>query len=445
MKSICLIFEVNRPFMNRRYRFFDIGTDHYYYDDYSNETTVQHYAAQSYLPAGQLLLKLIERTKGRVKVSFALSGPALKLFELYSPEVIHLFQELSKTGSVEFLAQPWPHSLTSVDNRDLFDEQVKKHQELISSLFGLKPSVFMNSELIYSDDIGLQLADLGFRGVVTEGARHILGWKSPNFLYCNVLNPRLKVFMRNTKLSDDLTFRFSNSDWSEYPLTAEKYNGWLRRLTAREEVINIVVPFETIGVLQPKETGIFNFVERFAGLVSADKDSRMALPSDLIGELQPVSAVSVPNPVSWEGEERDLAHWMGNELQREAFRKLYELTHRMARCNDGELISDWEYLQATDHFSLMSTKSKSDGKTSVLNNPFGSPYEAFINYMNILSDLRGRLDQVVPENIVEKEIAYLEKIIREKDEKIEKYKLQISLLQSDGKRTKKNKKLTSFD
>jgi len=445
MKSICLLFEVNQAFMHRRYRFFDIGTDHYYYDDYSNETNIRQSASKCYMPAGQLFLKLIEKSKGKINISFALSGPSLRLFEIYAPEVIGIFRDLAQTGSVEFVAQPWPHSLASIENTSLFEEQVKQHHDHIYRLFGQKPVVFMNSELIYSDEIGAVMADSGFKGVITEGARHILGWKSPNFLYCNVINPRLKVFMRNFKLSDDLTFRFSNPNWSEYPLTAEKYLSWLKKLTAREEVINVVIPYETLGILQSHESGIFSFFEKFCNLVASEKDFILSAPSRVINEIQPVSAVSVPAPVSWEGEERDLSHWMGNELQREAFRKLYELTYRISRCDDPDLKNDWDYLQSDKHFALMTTKRTDGLSTDPRINPFGSPYEAFINYMNILSDLKNRLNLILPENIIEKEIACLEKVIREKDEKIEKLKSQLSRLQSEVKPSKKMKKSGTFD
>jgi len=434
MKSVCLFFQVHQPFRHRRYRFFDIGNDHYYYDDYSNETIMRKVAEKSYLPTNKLLLKLADKLEGKFKVSFSITGLALEQFDLYAPEVTDSFKDLSKTGCVEFLSETYSHSLSSLKDKDIFKKQVKLHDEQISGLFGHKPRVFRNTEMIYSDEIGAQIAEMGYQGMLTEGAKHILGWKSPNFMYVNAINPRLKVLMRNFKLSDDISFRFSNKDWSEFPLTAEKFVGWLESLDKKEEVVNIFLSYESFGERQPKESGIFEFFENLAEKIIESPGLKFATPSEVIDELQPVSAVSVPHAISWADEERDLTAWLGNSMQKEAFDKLYDLRNRMEKCSSEELKKDWNYLQVSDHFYYMSTKYYSHGARSGQFNPFDTPYEAFINYMNVLSDFKIRLNSLVPENEIENEISALHKIIDEKDKKIKKIEADLQRLRKGKKR-----------
>ncbi|MCG6187427.1 glycoside hydrolase family 57 protein [Maribellus maritimus] len=434
MKSVCLFFQVHQPFRHRRYRFFDIGNDHYYYDDYSNETIMRKVAEKSYLPTNKLLLNLADKLEGKFKVSFSITGLALEQFDLYAPEVIDSFKDLSKTGCIEFLSETYSHSLSSLKDKHIFKKQVKLHDEHIFALFGHRPRVFRNTEMIYSDEIGAQIAEMGYQGILTEGAKHILGWKSPNFMYVNAINPRLKVLMRNFKLSDDISFRFSNKDWSEFPLTAEKFVGWLESLDAKEEVINIFLSYESFGERQPKESGIFDFFENLAKKIVESPELKFATPSEVIEELQPVSAVNVPHAISWADEERDLTAWLGNNMQKEAFDKLYELRKRVEKCKNEEIIKDWNYLQVSDHFYYMSTKYYSHGAKSNQFNPFDTPYEAFINYMNVLSDFKIRLNSVVPESEVENEIASLHKIIDEKEKKIKKMEADIQRLRKGRKR-----------
>src|SRR5664279_456681 len=261
MKTICFYFQVHQPFRLKRYRFFDIGNDPYYYDDYTNESILRKIADRCYLPANKVILNLIKEYGTRFKVSYSISGSALDQFELYAPEVIESFQKLAKTGCVEFLGETYSHSLVSLSNPAEFESQVKLHSEKIQKLFGQTPKVFRNTELIYSDEIGAEVAKMGFKAMVTEGAKHVLGWKSPNYLYCNALNPRLKILLRNFKLSDDIAFRFSNKSWSEYPLTAEKYVNWLNQLDSKEDTVNIFMDYETFGEHQAKESGIFEFLK----------------------------------------------------------------------------------------------------------------------------------------------------------------------------------------
>lgn len=434
MKSICLFFQIHQPFRHRRYRFFDIGNDHYYYDDYSNETIMRNIADTSYLPTNKLLLKLADKLEGKFKVAFSITGIALEQFELYAPEVIESFQKLVKTGCVEFLSETYSHSLASLNDKAIFAEQVKIHDERIFGMFGQKPRVFRNTEMIYSDEIGEQVANMGYSAILTEGAKHVLGWKSPNFMYANAINPRLKVLMRNFKLSDDIAFRFSNSNWSEYPLTADKYVDWLEKLDGKEEVVNLFLSYDALGKMQTKESGVFDFLEALSEKIVKSKTLKFATPSEVVEELQPVSAVSVPHPISWADEERDLTAWLGNGMQKEAFAKLYNLTQQMAKANNVELIKDWNYLQTSDHFYYMSTKHASDGEVHKYLSPFGSPYEAFINYMNVLSDFKIRLNAHVPENEVENEIASLHKLLEEKEEKIKKMEGELLRLQKAKKK-----------
>lgn len=433
MKSICLYFQVHQPFRHRRYRFFDIGNDHYYYDDYSNETILRKAADRSYIPGNKLLLKLIDQLEGKFKVSFSITGTALEQLELYAPEVLDSFRDLVQTGCVEFLSETYSHSLSSLKDANAFKDQVKQHDELIFALFGQKPRVFRNTEMIYSNEIGELVSKMGYSAMLTEGAKQVLGWKSPNFVYVNALNPRLKVLMRNYKLSEDLAFRFSNGNWSEYPLTAEKYIQWLHRLDKNEKLINLFLSYNAIGERQKEESGIFRFLEAFARQVAENEELHFTTPSEVVDKLQPISVVNVPESISWADEERDLTAWLGNGMQKEAFNKLYELSSRMKRCEDEILLKDWNYLQVSDHFYYMSTKHSVDGTSNRLENPFDSPYEAFINYMNVLSDFKIRLNALVSENETESEIAILQRIIQEKDERLKKLEADLRRLQKPKK------------
>jgi alpha-amylase len=440
-KNICLFFQVHQPFRHRRYRFFDIGNDHYYYDDYSNETIMRRIAENSYLETNKLLLELANKLEGKFKVSFSITGTAMEQFELYAPEVIDSFSKLAETGCVEFLSETYSHSLASLSDINIFSEQVILHQKRIEELFGQKPGVFRNTEMIYSDEIGNQVAKLGFTGMLTEGAKHILGWKSPNFVYVNAANPRLKVLMRNFKLSDDISFRFSNKNWSEYPLTADKFISWIEKLGEKEEVINLFLSYESFGERQKKESGIFDFLKYFASKVVKSNTLRFSTPLEVFQQVQPVSVVSVPHPISWADEERDLTAWLGNKMQKEAFEKLYSLNSKIVHCNDPELIKDWNYLQVSDHFYYMSTKFFSNGEIHSYFNPFKSPYEAFINYMNVLSDFTIRLNAAVPQDEKGQEIAALKRIIDEKEKKLQKLESDLRRLQkSKRKKTSKSRK-----
>jgi alpha-amylase len=393
MRSICLYFQVHQPFRLRTYRFFNIGQDHHYYDDYQNRHIIKRIAEKSYLPANNMMLDLIKEYGTAFKVSYSISGTALDQLQAHVPEVIRSFRQLADTGQVEFLAETYAHSLASLGNRDEFVRQVELHASKVEELFGKRPVTFRNTELIYSDRIGEMVADMGFHTMLTEGAKHVLGWKSPNYMYCNNINPKLKVLLRNFRLSDDLTFRFSNQEWSEWPLTTDKFVKWLNNIEKNEEVVNLFLDYETIGEHQWKETGIFDFFRHLPTAVFAKSNFTFNTPDQLYHELQPVSAISVPHPISWADEERDLTAWLGNELQDEAFGKLYAYESKVKNCTDPQILQNWLYLQTSNHFYYMCTKWFSAGEVHKYFNPYGSPYEAFINYMNVLSDFMIRVDE----------------------------------------------------
>lgn len=427
MRNICFYFQVHQPFRFRRYRFFDIGQDHYYYNDYTNESVLEKVKTQCYLPANNLLLQLLKKYKDQFKIAFSISGVALDQFRLYAPDVLNSFRELVATGNVELLAETYSHSLVSLTNEAEFQKQVRHHVDTLIELFDYKPKVFRNTELIYSDDIGRMVKSMGFEGMICEGAKHILGWKSPNFMYCNAINPKLKVLLKNFVLSDDIAFRFGNKNWCEWPLTSKKYVHWMTQLDKKEEIINLFMNYETFGQHQGKETGIFEFISDLPARVIKSKSLKFVTPSEAIKELQPVSAIHVPTPISWADEERDLTPWLGNEMQNEAFKKLYALLPKINQCKDEKLQKDWRYLQVSDHFYYMSTKFFSGGEAHAYFNPYETPYEAFINYMNVLSDFSLRLNASVPESNLEQELANLTRIIEKKDQKIKRLEKQLKL------------------
>jgi alpha-amylase len=435
MRRLSFYFQIHQPFRLRRYRFFDIGNDHYYYDDYLNESIMRKVAEKSYLRANEVMLRLLDRYED-FKVAFSVTGIALEQFELYAPEVLESFRRLAAHPRVEFLAETYAHSLASLANKAEFERQVKEHKKALKEKLGVTPRVFRNTELIYSDEIGAMVADMGFEGIITEGAKHVLGWKSPNYLYVNAINPRLKVLLKNFKMSDDIAFRFSDRNWDEWPLTAEKFAGWLRDIPREEEIIGLFMDYETFGEHQWEETGIFDFLEALPGQVLSTTDFVFTTPTEAVRELLPVSEISVPHPISWADEERDLTAWLGNELQDEAFRKLYALEKKIVKIKDPALRKDWNYLQASDHFYYMCTKFFSDGVVHSYFNPYDSPYDAFINFMNVLSDFEIRVNAVHAEKKGSPELARLTKLLQEKEKEIRVYEEELKKYRS-GKSPKK--------
>jgi alpha-amylase len=427
-KAICFYFQVHQPFRLKRYRFFDLGHDHYYYDDYSNESIMRKVADKCYIPANNMMLDLIQKHKGKFKIAYSLSGLAITQFRLYAPEVLDSFRSLAATGMVEFLAETSSHSLASLKSRSEFERQVILHKEMLKEFLGIEATSFRNTELIYSDEIGSWIADMGFKSVLTEGAKHILGWKSPNYLYCNSINPRLKVLLRNFVLSDDIAFRFSNRNWNEWPLTADKYASWVNKLAPTSEVLNIFLDYETFGEHNWKESGIFDFLSHMPASILKKTPFRFMTPTEVADSLQPVSAINIHSPISWADEERDITAWHGNELQVAALDKLYSLARKVNKCEDQKIKKDWEYLQSSDHFYYMATKFFSDGAVHAYFNPYETPYDAFMNYMNVLSDFEIRLKQWFPDTVEQEQIYKLGSQLIERDMIIENQAAEISKL-----------------
>ena len=430
MKSICFYFQIHQPFRLKNYRFFDIGNDHYYYDDFANDEIITRIAHRCYLPANAMLLDIIKQYGKKFKVAFSISGTALEQLEQYVPEFIDSMQELAATGSVEFLSETYAHSLSSLHDPDEFVAQVKAHDAKIFQLFGQKPKVFRNTELIYDDDIASMVAAMGFKGAITDGAKHILGWRSPNFLYSSAAAPKLKLLLKNSKLSDDISFRFSNYNWESYPLTADKYIDWIAALPEEEQLVNLFMNYETLGELQPAETGIFEFIKalpRFA----AEKNIKFVTPGEVLTKFKPVAALSVPFPMSWADEARDTSAWLGNMLQQEAVAKLYSIGERVRLCQDKRIKQDWNYLQASDHFFYMSTKHNSDGTVHSHYSPYGSPYTAFTNYMNVLSDFMTRVEAQYPAEIDNEELNALLLTIKNQEKEIEALNREVQLMRNN--------------
>lgn len=390
-KTLCLYFQVHQPIRLRKYHFFDIGKNSDYYDDFANRSLTRKIAERCYLPANRMMLELIKKYGKNFKVSFSITGLAIEQFRLYAPEVIDSFKELAKTGCVEFLAETYSHSLASLVDEKEFKHQVKRHTDMMKELFGVKPVTFRNTELVYSDEIGEMVANMGYDAMLTEGARHVLGWKSPDYVYTNSINPKLKLLLKNFRLSDDIAFRFSDRSWDQWPLTADKYAAWLE--AADGEIVNLFMDYETLGEHQGAETGIFDFLFALPEQIFRQTNFEFLTPHEAAMKHQPVAPLHVPYPISWADEERDLTAWLGNELQNEAFEELYKTRAKLYALKDDNLLRDFDRLQASDHFYYMCTKLFSDGAIHQYFTPYDTPYEAFINYMNVLSDFIMRVDQ----------------------------------------------------
>ena len=393
-KSICLYFQVHQPTRLRQYRFFDIGKDSHYYDDFANRTILRRVAQRCYIPMNNLLLDLIREHKGEFKVAFSITGSALEQFDRYAPEVIESFRQLAQTGCVEFLGETYYHSLASLANFGEFRHQVEKHSAAIERYFGVKPTAFRNTELIYSDSIGRDVYDLGFKVMLSEGAKHVLGWKSPDYVYTDSQQKHLRLLLRNYSLSDDIAFRFSDRGWKDWPLTGEKYLSWLK--AADGEIINLFMDYETFGEHQTADTGIFEFMRALPKAILAKKNGlEFATVTEAAKKYQPVAVLHCPHVMSWADEERDVTAWLGNELQNEAFSKLYAQKEKIAALKNPDFDYVWSFMQTSDHFYYMATKWLSDGDVHSYFNPYDSAYDAFINYMNVLSDFIIELDKAV--------------------------------------------------
>ncbi len=394
-KSICLYFQVHQPTRLRLYRFFDMGKNSHYYDDFANRTILRRVAERCYLPMNETLLQLIKENGGKFKLAFSISGSFLEQCERHCPAVIDSFKALADTGCVEFLSETYYHSLASLASPGEFKHQVEKHKATIEHYFGVTPVTFRNTELIYSDAIGAMVSEMGFKTMLTEGAKHVLGWRSPNFVYTCAQAPRLRLLLRNSTLSDDIAFRFSNRSWDQWPLTSEKYVESLKAAATDGETLNLFMDYETFGEHQKADCGIFEFMKALPAAVLSDGTFEFLTPKEVAKKHASVGVLDVPDPISWADEERDLSAWLGNELQSDAFNKLYGLTEKLGILNNEELWSDFGHLQESDHLYYMCTKFFSDGAVHKYFNPYDTPYEAFINYMNVLSDFIIRVDDAI--------------------------------------------------
>lgn len=425
MKTICLYFEIHQNIHLKRYRFFDIGTDHYYYDDYENARSITETADNSYVPALNALIEMAERYGNYFKCAISLSGCAIEQLENHAPQVIELLQKLNDTGCVEFLAEPYSHGFSSLANPECFKEEVTRLCKKVKSLFGQEPKIFRNSCLIYSDEIGELVASMGFKGMLAEGAKQVLGWKSPHFVYnCN-RNPKLKLLLRDYSLSEDISYRFNDSSWNEYPLFADRYADWIAQLPEEDQVINLFMELCALGIFQPLSSNILEFMKalpeqlRQRGIV-------FSTPSEICSKIKSSGDLNVEYPISWVDEERDLSPWLGNVMQREAFEKLYSIADRVRIAGDRRLKQDWDYLQASNNLRFMSTKASSYGGYRGI---YSSPYDAFTNYMNILGDFISRVNNLYPEDVDNEQLESLFTTIKNQDQELEVKNKEIEKLQ----------------
>ncbi len=356
MKTVCLYFEIHQNIHLKRYRFFDIGTDHYYYDDYENARSISETAERSYVPALTALIEMANANPGFFKCAISLSGCAIEQLENHAPQVIELLQQLNETGCVEFLAEPYSHGFSSLKNEECFKDEVQRLCKKVKLLFGKEPKIFRNSCLIYSDEIGELVAGMGFKGMLAEGAKHVLGWKSPHFVYnCNRA-PKLKLLLRDYSLSEDISFRFNDSSWSEYPLFADTYANWIAQLPEEEQVINIFMELCALGIFQPLSSNILEFMKALPQQFK-ERGITFSTPSEICSKMKSAGSLDVTYPTSWVDEERDLSPWLGNIMQREACDKLYSIADRVRICRDRRLMQDFDYLQASNNLRFMSTKA----------------------------------------------------------------------------------------
>ena len=392
MLGICFYFQVHQPYRLRHYTFFDIGEKTRYEDNEANSTIMAKVASKCYLPMNRLLQELIDRHEGRFKIAFSFSGTVLDQFAAYAPEVLDSFKRLVDTECVEVLSETYNHSLAFLYSKEEFREQVRLHDERVKEIFGVTPKVFRNTELIYNNDIAKEIEDMGFSAILAEGADNLLGWRSPNFVYLPQGCSKLKLLLKNYRLSDDVAFRFSNHDWPGFPLTAEKFAQWAHAVHGAGEVVNLFMDYETFGEHQWETTGIFQFMDALPKVLLSHPDTVFMTPSDVAATLAPVATLDVPNYMSWADAERDLTAWLGNDLQDDAITTLYSYEQGVKNSNDPKLLQVWRNLQTSDHFYYMCTKWFSDGDVHRYFNPYPSPYDAYINYMNVLTDLSYRVD-----------------------------------------------------
>ncbi|MDP3645980.1 MAG: glycoside hydrolase family 57 protein [bacterium] len=398
MKSLCFYFQVHQPYRVKNYRVFDIGNDPEYFNDRSerdvnNRRVIEKVAQKSYIPATTLILKLLKQYP-KMRVSYSFSGVVLEQLERYAPEVIDLFRHVVDTGQVEVLGETYYHSLAFFYSPGEFEKQVAKHTDSIRRLFGVWPRVFRNTELSYRNDLGEWADRAGYAGIIAEGWDPILGWRSPNYVYRPKGTQNVRLLLKNYKLSDDVAFRFSSKSWPEWPLTAEKYGQWLGE--ADGDTVNLFMDYETFGEHQWEDTGIFAFLEKLPEEVAKNPGMDWKTPSEVISSYDPKDEVDMPHIVTWADTDRDLTAWVGNPMQKAAIENIYALEDDIHLANDAKIIEDWRKLQTSDHFYYMCTKWSNDGDVHAYFSPYESPYDAYIAYMNALTDLRLRVNKRLP-------------------------------------------------
>lgn len=393
MTSLVFYFQVHQPFRLRHFSFFDIGSGESWFDDGSNDFIVRRVAEKCYLPMNALMLRRIEELEGRFRIAYSISGTALEQFERWSPETLESFQALARTGCVEFLSETSHHSLAFLDAPDEFERQVRTHTDRIEALFGARPTVFRNTECVISNDVAQAVERMGFDGLIGEGADRLLGWRSPRHIYRPTGCERLKLLLRDYEFSDDIAFRFSNKEWDQWPLTADRYAAWLRKAQPQDAFVGLFMDYETFGEHQWAETGIFDFMERLPDEVLEEGGAlTFETPGELCRRLEPPSKIDLAEPVSWADAERDLSAWLGNPMQKAAHAALYALAAEAAATGDEELIEAWRKLSTSDHVYYMSTKWFSDGDVHEYFSPYETPHDAFISFMNVVDDLARRVE-----------------------------------------------------
>lgn len=386
MPSVCFYFEVHQPYRLKPYGALQVGRDHDYFDEKLNRAMLEKVANKCYLPANEAMLRLIERTDGKFRVSYSVTGAAIEQMKRYAPAAMDSFVRLARTGAVEFIAETYYHSLAALYDEEEYKQQIDLQLRLIEREFGQKPRVFRNTELIYNDEIGRCIADLGFDAMICEGADDVLDWRSPNFVY-QVAGREMRLLTKNYKLSDDIAFRFSNRTWAEYPLTADKFAGWVHGHSGAGDIINLFMDYETFGEHQWKETGIFEFLEHLPDLLFTHPDWDILTPSQVVDRYPSAGELPFHRTVSWADENRDTSAWQGNAMQQRALAEVYSLGPAIRRRNNSHLMALWRRLQTSDHFYYMATKSASDGDVHDYFSPYEGPYDAFIHYMNVMKDL----------------------------------------------------------
>ena len=426
MKNICFCFQMHAPYTLKRYRFFEIGQDHYYYDDMQTEDHVVSLIQNSYMPLCKTLAEMIRLSKGRFHCALSVSGIMLEMFEQYDPEMIDMLKELAATSCVEFVVTPYSYSLAGVYSDTEAVEQLQSQQAMVKQLLGVESTTACLTELLYSDEIAIQLHKLGFKAVMTEGAKHILSWKSPNYVYSSSAAPKLKVLLRNTSVSDELAFHFSDPAWHNFPMDAEKFATNLAAMPEEEQVANIWVGAETFGVRQPALSGIFEFIKALP-YFALEQGMGFMTPSEVAKKFAASDAIVSAYPLTWAGEAKDLSTYNGNDLQQEALQKLYAVAERVHLCQDKQLKHDWLILQDVNYLHFMNHIDQ--GATQ-----FESAYDAFINYMNILSDFLQRVEEQYPTTIENEELNELLKTIQNQEKEIEKLEKQLKEVKKEVKK-----------